>query len=106
MAVKCGTTIVDNRYIIKMFIAWRKMMSKLQFLYINTCVIFTISLHTCRHTCVMFNKCIQTFKIFKLLIRTHNYIVCGIVECIFVTLDRRLTKFVYSMLNSRNLTVF
>ena len=38
--------------------------------------------------------------------RTHNYIVCGIVECISVKLDRQLAKFVYSMLNSRNLTVF
>ena len=38
--------------------------------------------------------------------RTHNYIACGIVECISVKLGRRLAKFVYSMLNSRNLTVF
>ena len=44
-------------------------------------------------------------KLFKLPNRTHNYIVCGIVECISVKLDRRLAKFVYSMLNSRNLTV-
>ena len=34
------------------------------------------------------------------------YIVCGIVECISIKLDRRLVKFVYSMLNSRNLTVY
>ena len=34
------------------------------------------------------------------------YIVCGIVECISVKLDRRLARFVYSILNSRNLTVF
>ena len=46
-------------------------------------------------------------KLFKLPnIRTHNYIVCGIVECISVKLDRRLAKFVYSMLNCRKLTVF
>ena len=45
-------------------------------------------------------------KLFKLPNRTHNYIVCGIEECISVKLDRRLAKFVYSMLNSRNLTVF
>ena len=45
-------------------------------------------------------------KLFKLPKRTHNYIVCGIVECISIKLDRRLAKFVYSMLNSRNLTVF
>ena len=38
--------------------------------------------------------------------RTHNCSVCGIVECISIKLDRRLAKFVYSMLNSRNLTVF
>ena len=45
-------------------------------------------------------------KLFKLPTSTHNYIVCGIVECIFIKLDGRLAKFVYSMLNSRNLTVF
>ena len=45
-------------------------------------------------------------KLFKLPTRTHNYVVCGIVECIFIKLARRLAKFVYSMLNSRNLTVF
>ena len=45
-------------------------------------------------------------KLFKLPNRTHNYIVCGIIECISIKLDRRLAKFVYSMLNSRNLTVF
>ena len=45
-------------------------------------------------------------KLFKLPNRTHNYIVCGIVECISIKLDGRLVKFVYSMLNSRKLTVF
>ena len=29
-------------------------------------------------------------KLFKLPNRTHNYIVCGIVECISFKLDRRL----------------
>ena len=33
-------------------------------------------------------------KLFKLPTRTHNYIVCGIVECIFVKLARQLAKFV------------
>ena len=37
--------------------------------------------------------------------RTHNYLVCGIVECITVKLDRRLRKFVHSMINSKNSTV-
>ena len=37
--------------------------------------------------------------------RTHNYLVCGIVECITVKLDRRLAKFVNSMINSKNSTV-
>ena len=37
-------------------------------------------------------------KLFKLPNRTHNYILCGIVECISVKLDRRLAKFVYSKL--------
>ena len=44
-------------------------------------------------------------KLFKLLYRTHNYLVCGIVECITVMLDRRLAKFVNSMINSKNNTV-
>ena len=44
-------------------------------------------------------------KLFKLPYRTHNYLVCGIVECITVKLDRRLTKFVHSMINSKNSTV-
>ena len=44
-------------------------------------------------------------KLFKLPYRTHNYLVCGIVECITVKLDRRLTKFVHSMINSKNNTV-
>ena len=44
-------------------------------------------------------------KLFKLPYRTHNYLVCGIVECIAVKLDRRLTKFVDSMINSKNSTV-
>ena len=44
-------------------------------------------------------------KLFKLPYRTHNYLVCCIVECITVKLDRRLTKFVHSMINSKNSTV-
>ena len=44
-------------------------------------------------------------KLFKLPYRTHNYSMCGIVECITVKLDRRLTKFVHSMINSKNITV-
>ena len=44
-------------------------------------------------------------KLFKFPYRTHNYLVCGIVECITVKLDRRLTKFVHSMINSKNSTV-
>ena len=39
-------------------------------------------------------------KLFKLPYRTHNYLVCGIVECITVKLDRCLTKFVHSMMNN------
>ena len=44
-------------------------------------------------------------KLIKLPNRTHNYIVCGIVECISIKLYERTAKFVYSMLNSRNLIV-
>ena len=42
-------------------------------------------------------------KLFKLPYRTHNYLVCGIVECITVKLNRRLTKFVHSMINSNKM---
>ena len=49
--------------------------------------------------------CMAHAKLFKLSYRTHNYLVCGIVECITVKLDRRLTKFVHSMINSKNNTV-
>ena len=44
---------------------------------------------------------------YKELVQTsvQNYLVCGIVECITVKLDRRLTKFVHSMINSKNSTV-
>ena len=44
-------------------------------------------------------------KLFKLPYRTHNYLVCGIVECITVKLDRRLAKFVHFMIHSKNSTV-
>ena len=44
-------------------------------------------------------------KLFRLPYRTHNYIICGVVECITVKLDRRLCKFIHSMLNSNNMTV-
>ena len=41
-------------------------------------------------------------KLFKLTNRTYNYIVCRIVECISIKLDRRLVKFVCLMLNSKS----
>ena len=31
-------------------------------------------------------------KLFKLAYRAHSYIVCGIVECISIKLERRLAK--------------
>ena len=60
-----------------------------------------------RYISEMFIACRKMMrKLFTLPNRTHNYNVCGIVQCISIKLDRRLAKFVYSMLNSRNLTVF
>ncbi len=44
-------------------------------------------------------------KLFRLPPRAHNYIVCNITECISIKLHRRLTRFIYSMLNSENETV-
>ena len=54
----------------------------------------------------IYDRSIKQTVCVKLPNRTHNYSVCGIIECISIKLDRRLAKFVYSMLNSRNLTVF
>ena len=31
--------------------------------------------------------------------KTHNYLVCSIIECIPVNLDRRLANFMHSMIN-------
>ena len=39
-------------------------------------------------------------KLPKFPCRTHDYLVCGIVECITVNLDRRLAKFVHSKINN------
>jgi len=44
-------------------------------------------------------------KVFQFPYRAHNYIVCGITECVSIKLHRRLTKFIYSMINSNNQTV-
>ena len=37
--------------------------------------------------------------------RTHNYIVCGIVESVNIILDRRITKYICNVINSDNTTV-
>ena len=44
-------------------------------------------------------------KIFKLLMITHNYIVCGIVESVNIILDRRIAKNFFNVINSDNTTV-
>ena len=44
-------------------------------------------------------------RIFKLPMRTHNYIVCGIVESVNLLLDRRIAKFIFNVINSKNRTV-
>ena len=44
-------------------------------------------------------------KIFKLPMRTHNYIVCGIVESVNIILDRRIAKYIFNVINSNNITV-
>ena len=41
-------------------------------------------------------------KIFKLPMRTHNYIVCGIVESVNIILDRRIAKYIFNVINSDN----
>ena len=37
--------------------------------------------------------------------RTHNYIVCGIVESVIIILDRRIAKYIFNVINSYNITV-
>ena len=44
-------------------------------------------------------------KIFKLPMRTHNYIVCGIEESVNIILDRRIVKYILNVINSYNITV-
>ena len=44
-------------------------------------------------------------KIFKLPMRTHNYIVCGIVESVNLILDRRIAKYIFNVINSDNTTL-
>ena len=65
-----------------------------------------IDLQQCNISEMFIAWCKMMRKLFKLPNRTHNYIVCGIVECISIKLDRQLAKFAHSMFNSRNLTVF
>ena len=44
-------------------------------------------------------------KIFKLSMRTHNYIVCGIVESVNIILDRRIAKYIFNVINFDNIVV-
>ena len=37
--------------------------------------------------------------------RTHNYIVCGIVESVNIILDRRIAKYIFNVINSNTITV-
>ncbi len=46
-----------------------------------------------------------TRKLFKLPPRAHNYIVCSLVECISVKLDRRIVKYMFSVINTNNQTM-
>ena len=41
-------------------------------------------------------------RVFKLPMRTHNYIVCGIVESVNLLLDCRIAKFIFNVINSKN----
>ena len=37
--------------------------------------------------------------------RTHNYIVCGIVESVNIIIDRRIAKYICNVINSENTTL-
>ena len=44
-------------------------------------------------------------KIFQLPMRTHYYIVCGIVESVNIIFDRRIAKYIFNVINSDNTTL-
>ena len=44
-------------------------------------------------------------KYFELPMRTHNYIVCGIVENVNIIFDRRIAKYIFNVINCDNTTL-
>ena len=47
----------------------------------------------------------ELYVAWRKVIRTHNYIVCGIVESVNIILDRRIAKYIFNVINSNNITV-
>ena len=47
----------------------------------------------------------MTGSCFKLPIRTHNYIVCSIVESLNIILNRIIAKYILNVINSYNIAV-
>ena len=44
-------------------------------------------------------------KIFKFPMRTHNYIVCGIVVSVNIIFDSIIAKYIFNVINSYNITL-
>ena len=64
------------------------------------CELFNYNSNYISELYVAWRKVIR--KIFKLPMRTHNYIVCGIVESVNIILDRRIAKYIFNVINSDN----
>ena len=67
------------------------------------CELFNYNRNYISELYVAWRKVIR--KIFKLPMRTHNYIVCGIVESVNTILDRRIAKYILNVINSDNTTL-
>ena len=67
------------------------------------CELFNYNSNYISELYVAWRKVIR--KIFKLPMRTHNYIVCGIVESVNIILDRRIAKYIFNVINSDNTTL-
>ena len=67
------------------------------------CELFNYNSNYISELYVAWTKVIR--NIFKLPMRTHNYIVCGIVESVNIILDLRMANYIFNIINSDNTTV-
>ena len=67
------------------------------------CELFNYNSNNISELYVAWRKAVR--KIFKLPMRTHNYIVCGIVESVNIILDRRIANYIFNVINFYNTTL-